>query len=32
MILTDMVYNIDGVVTALGMANNIVIMMIAVIN
>lgn len=32
MILTDMVYSIDGVVTALGMANNIVIMMIAVIN
>jgi predicted tellurium resistance membrane protein TerC len=32
MILTDMIYSIDGVVTALGMANNIVIMMIAVIN
>ena len=31
MILIDMVFSIDGVVTAIGMANNIVIMMIAVI-
>lgn len=31
MILIDMVFSIDGVVTAIGMANNIFIMMIAVI-
>lgn len=30
-ILIDMVFSIDGIVTAIGMANNIVIMMIAVI-
>lgn len=30
-IIIDMVFSIDGVVTAIGMANNIVIMMIAVI-
>jgi predicted tellurium resistance membrane protein TerC len=31
MILVDMVFSIDGVVTAIGMANNIFVMMIAVI-
>lgn len=31
MILVDMVFSIDGIVTAIGMANNIIIMMIAVI-
>ncbi len=31
MILVDMVFSIDGIVTAIGMANNIFIMMIAVI-
>lgn len=30
-ILIDMVFSIDGIITAIGMANNIVIMMIAVI-
>lgn len=30
-ILIDMVFSIDGIVTAIGMANNIIIMMIAVI-
>ena len=30
-ILIDMVFSIDGIVTAIGMANNIVVMMIAVI-
>lgn len=31
MILVDMVFSIDGIVTAIGMANNIIIMMIAVV-